>query len=175
MAAAQPALRALSNLLRNAVMIATFAQPRPRGGGHRVPAGLPQLPPITGAMGSLCAACWAQVRFIEVPFASVWARASPWISAVKGFYRPRRSPILWLLISRMGRWRKYSDRMELTKPLGAWMARAGDELLVEADLLVPVPLHRRRLPSADSTRPIPWRKRSPPNAASWLILSPSRG
>jgi hypothetical protein len=40
---------------------------------------------------------------------------------------------------------KYSDRMELAKPLGAWMARAGNELLVEADLLVPVPLHRRRL------------------------------
>ena len=40
---------------------------------------------------------------------------------------------------------KYNDRMELAKPLGAWMARAGNELLVEADLLVPVPLHRRRL------------------------------
>ena len=42
---------------------------------------------------------------------------------------------------------KYSDRMELAKPLGAWMARAGNELLVEADLLVPVPLHRHRLAS----------------------------
>jgi predicted amidophosphoribosyltransferase len=40
---------------------------------------------------------------------------------------------------------KYSDRMELAKPLGAWTARAGNELLVEADLLVPVPLQRRRL------------------------------
>jgi ComF family protein len=40
---------------------------------------------------------------------------------------------------------KYSDRMELAKPLGAWMARAGNELPVEADLLVPVPLHHRRL------------------------------
>jgi ComF family protein len=40
---------------------------------------------------------------------------------------------------------KYSDRMELAKPLGAWMARAGHELLAEAALLVPVPLHRRRL------------------------------
>ena len=35
--------------------------------------------------------------------------------------------------------------MELAKPLGAWMARAGNKLLVEADLLVPVPLHHRRL------------------------------
>jgi ComF family protein len=35
--------------------------------------------------------------------------------------------------------------MELARPLGRWMARAGAELLAEADLLVPVPLHRRRL------------------------------
>ncbi|MEI9915503.1 MAG: double zinc ribbon domain-containing protein [Methylovirgula sp.] len=40
---------------------------------------------------------------------------------------------------------KYGDRMELAKPLGLWMARAGAELLAEADLLIPVPLHRRRL------------------------------
>jgi ComF family protein len=40
---------------------------------------------------------------------------------------------------------KYSDRMELAKPLGIWMARAGSELLAEAELLVPVLLHRRRL------------------------------
>jgi ComF family protein len=40
---------------------------------------------------------------------------------------------------------KYNDRMELAKPLGAWMARVGNDLLAEADLLMPVPLHRRRL------------------------------
>jgi ComF family protein len=40
---------------------------------------------------------------------------------------------------------KYSDRIELAKPLGAWMARAGNEILAEAEVLVPVPLHRRRL------------------------------
>ncbi len=40
---------------------------------------------------------------------------------------------------------KYGDRMELARPLGAWMARAGAEILVEADGLVPVPLHHGRL------------------------------
>jgi ComF family protein len=40
---------------------------------------------------------------------------------------------------------KYSDRLELARPLGAWMARAGAEILSQADLLVPVPLHRLRL------------------------------
>jgi ComF family protein len=40
---------------------------------------------------------------------------------------------------------KYSDRLELAGPMGAWMARAGAEILEEADLIVPVPLHRFRL------------------------------
>lgn len=35
--------------------------------------------------------------------------------------------------------------MELAKPIGAWMARAGAEILAEADVLVPIPLHRRRM------------------------------
>jgi ComF family protein len=42
---------------------------------------------------------------------------------------------------------KYSDRLELARPMGAWMARAGAEILAEADLIVPVPLHRFRLMS----------------------------
>jgi ComF family protein len=42
---------------------------------------------------------------------------------------------------------KYSDRLELARPMGAWMARAGAEVLAEADLVVPVPLHRFRLMS----------------------------
>jgi ComF family protein len=40
---------------------------------------------------------------------------------------------------------KYSDRTELAAALAPLMARAGAALLREADLLVPVPLHRRRL------------------------------
>jgi ComF family protein len=40
---------------------------------------------------------------------------------------------------------KYGDRMDLAPSLGRWMAVAGGELLAEADMLVPVPLHWRRL------------------------------
>ncbi|MCQ8240681.1 double zinc ribbon domain-containing protein [Rhizosaccharibacter radicis] len=40
---------------------------------------------------------------------------------------------------------KYGDRTEMAAVLGAHMARAGQRLLVGADVLVPVPLHRRRL------------------------------
>lgn len=40
---------------------------------------------------------------------------------------------------------KYHDRLELAGPMGRWMARAGADLLPDADLLVPIPLHRLRL------------------------------
>jgi ComF family protein len=40
---------------------------------------------------------------------------------------------------------KYGDRIELARALGAMMARAGAELLADADVIVPVPLHRSRL------------------------------
>ncbi len=40
---------------------------------------------------------------------------------------------------------KHSDRTEGAPTYAAWLARAGAELLAEADLLAPVPLHRIRL------------------------------
>jgi predicted amidophosphoribosyltransferase len=40
---------------------------------------------------------------------------------------------------------KYRDRLELARWMGGWMARAGAELVREADVVVPVPLHHRRL------------------------------
>jgi ComF family protein len=39
---------------------------------------------------------------------------------------------------------KYQDRTDLAPAMGRWMARAGRELLGEADVLIPVPLHWRR-------------------------------
>jgi ComF family protein len=46
-----------------------------------------------------------------------------------------------LLVHRL----KYADRPELARALGGMMARAGADLLAEADVIVPVPLHRWRL------------------------------
>jgi ComF family protein len=40
---------------------------------------------------------------------------------------------------------KHGDRLHLAPPLAQWMRRAGAELLAEADLLIPVPLHWTRL------------------------------
>jgi ComF family protein len=40
---------------------------------------------------------------------------------------------------------KYGDRLDLAPTLGRWTANAGRELLTQAEALVPVPLHWRRL------------------------------
>ena len=40
---------------------------------------------------------------------------------------------------------KHGDRTDLARACGNWMARAGAELLADADLVAPVPLHWRPL------------------------------
>jgi ComF family protein len=113
-----------------------------------------------GAQGGLCPKCWSAMRFIERPycdrlgtpfetdlapseggrFLSPAAVADPPVftraRAVARFEGPAR-----ILVHRL----KYGDRGELAPPMGRWMARAGADLLDEAELLVPVPLHRLRL------------------------------
>lgn len=55
---------------------------------------------------------------------------------------------------------KHGDRLDTARPLAGWMAAAGRELVAEADLIAPVPLHWRRLAkrrynqSAELARPI---------------------
>jgi ComF family protein len=40
---------------------------------------------------------------------------------------------------------KYGDRLDLAPMMGRWVSHAGREILADADALVPVPLHWRRL------------------------------
>ncbi len=111
----------------------------------------------TSAVGTLCAPCWSGVRFIERPFCERLGTPfaqdlgagllSPQAIADPPVYRRARAvarfedgPIRQM-IHRL----KSSDRMEMAEPMGRWMARAGAELFDEANLLIPVPLHRGRL------------------------------
>jgi ComF family protein len=114
----------------------------------------------TEAHGSLCASCWSKVRFIERPFCERLGVPFPVDLGKEGLLSPEavaNPPVYGRaravahfddgpvrhLVHRL----KYGDRMELAKPLGGWMARAGSELLLDADLIVPVPLHQGRLMS----------------------------
>ena len=111
----------------------------------------------TGETSGLCGSCWRRMRFIEAPFCprlglpfaqdlgegllSAEALAHPPVfrrarAVVRFADGPER-----LLVHRL----KYGDRTELARPLGRWMARSGAELVADADLIIPVPLHRLRL------------------------------
>ncbi|HXY59523.1 MAG TPA: ComF family protein [Methylocystis sp.] len=112
----------------------------------------------TAGQGGLCAACWNDMSFIERPFCerlgapfgrelggagmiSPQAAANPPVFSRARAVAPYESEIARALVNRL----KHYDRMELAGAMGRWMARAGAELLRDADLVVPTPLHRLRL------------------------------
>lgn len=112
----------------------------------------------TAAPDSLCAACWAKIRFIERPFCERLGAPFAVDLGAEGLLSPEAvaDPPVYARARAVARFEdgpvrelthrlKYGDRLELAKPMGAWMARAGAELLADADLLAPVPLHKRRL------------------------------
>src|SRR5580692_12414989 len=111
----------------------------------------------TAETGALCPACWRAMRFIERPFCERLGTPfeqdlgegllSPQAIADPPVFRRARAVARFedgparRLVHRL----KYSDRGDLARPLGAWMARAGAELIAEADVIVPAPLHPLRL------------------------------
>src|SRR3954452_4068400 len=109
--------------------------------------------PVDGE--GVCAECWAKLSFIAKPYCprlgipfvydpgpellSMEAIANP------PAYRRARAAVRYDDVARtLVHALKYQDRTDLAPAMGRWMARAGDELLREADVLVPVPLHWRR-------------------------------
>jgi len=120
------------------------------------------LPPLCPACRepvedlALCASCWSKLSFIArpycerlgIPFAydpgqgllSMQAIADP------PAYNRARAAVRYDDIARaLVHAFKYGDRLDLAPTLGRWTASAGRELLAEADALIPVPLHWRRL------------------------------
>jgi ComF family protein len=108
--------------------------------------------------GALCPACWGRIHFIAPPYCQRLGTPFPYDLGIEGLHSPEAiaNPPVYARARAVARFEdgparalvhrlKYSDRMELARPLGLWMARAGQEILSEADLLVPVPLHRYRL------------------------------
>ncbi len=110
----------------------------------------------TGEAHGLCARCWSALRLIERPYCERLGTPfpvdygegllSPAAIADPPVFRRARAVALYddtarALVHRL----KYGDRLDLAPALGRMMARAGAELLAEADVIVPVPLHRTRL------------------------------
>jgi len=109
--------------------------------------------PVEGE--GVCADCWAKMSFIAPPFCprlgipfvydpgpdmlSMEAIANP-PAYTRARAAVRYDDVARTLVHAL----KYQDRTDLAPAMGRWMARAGKELLTEADWLIPVPLHWRR-------------------------------
>ncbi|WP_018259544.1 ComF family protein [Methylobacterium sp. WSM2598] len=111
----------------------------------------------TGLPHALCPACWRGVRFIERPYCErlgtpfavdlgVPGLLSPAAMADPPVFARARAALRYdATAKRLVHRLKYEDRLDLAAAMGAMMARAGRELIAEADVAVPVPLWRWRL------------------------------
>lgn len=106
--------------------------------------------------GVLCAACWQAVRFLGPPqcaacgapfefdtgpdalCGSCARERPPFARARAAFAYDETSQRLLLAF-------KHGDRTDSAPAFGAWLARAGAELIADAQVIVPVPLHWTRL------------------------------
>jgi ComF family protein len=132
-----------------------------RGAGRLVlDAALPPLCPAcrrpVAEDGGLCPDCWSQLSFITPPYCERLGipfayDPGPGVLSMQAIADPpaydraraavRYDDIARTLVHAL----KYGDRLDLAPTLGRWMVQAGGPLLAEADALVPVPLHWRRL------------------------------
>src|SRR5438876_3566044 len=109
--------------------------------------------PVDGE--GVCAECWARLSFIApqccpklgIPFVY---DPGPGLLSMEAIsdppaYQRARAAVRYDDVARtLVHTLKYQDRTDLAPAMGRWMARAGHELLSQADALVPVPLHWRR-------------------------------
>ena len=122
------------------------------------------LPPVcvychepVASHGVLCAQCWREIEFITPPLCDrlglpmyYGGGCEPLVSAVAlrhppVFRRARAATRFTGVMRHLIHGFKYSDRHEALGLFAGLMRGAGADLLKDADMLVPVPLHRRKL------------------------------
>ncbi len=107
-------------------------------------------------MGTLCSGCWSRLKLIERPYCArlgvpfsydlgAGALSAEAIADPPPFDRCRAVAVFDDVARQLVHGLKYRDRLELARWMAGWMVRSGAEVLAEAELVVPVPLHRRRL------------------------------
>lgn len=105
--------------------------------------------------GTLCPECWPKLRFLEKPWCAVMGTpfshdmgegflSAEAIADPPPFARARAAVVYEGVARRLVQGLKFRDRTDLAPWMARWMLRAGAELVADADVVVPVPLHRRR-------------------------------
>jgi ComF family protein len=124
----------------------------------------------------LCPACWSRLSFIARPYCERLGipfvyDPGPGILSMQAIadppaYNRARAAVRFDDVARaLVHAFKYGDRLDLAPVMGRWTANAGREILAEADALVPVPLHWRRL----------WTRRFNQSAALAAAVSAASG
>ena len=114
---------------------------------------------IVGEPGALCGPCWAELNFVAAPLCRTCGRpfevatgedaeesvCGGCIARPPAFATARAALIYDDASRRLILGFKRADRTHAAPAFARWMARAGANLLAEADIVVPVPLHWSRL------------------------------
>ncbi|MGE0093166.1 MAG: double zinc ribbon domain-containing protein [Alphaproteobacteria bacterium] len=112
---------------------------------------------VVAAPGTLCGACFAKIRFLSAPCCAACGtpfefdpggadalcgncvRERPSYARARAVFRYDDSSRSLVLAF------KHGDRIDAASAYARWLARAGDALIADADLIAPVPLHWTRL------------------------------
>lgn len=140
-----------------------FARPRPDPHGflHKMLDLL--LPPrclgtgdIVDRQGMITPAFWSQLTFIDAPYCKTCGLPFPFATPdgtlcaacieEEPVFDAARAAVVYCDASRQLILDfKYGDRLHAADTFLPWLSRAGGEMLTETDLVIPVPLHRKRL------------------------------
>ncbi len=111
---------------------------------------------FTDSPHGLCAECWRETHFIAgaacakcgVPLVGDASDTEICESCLRhppAWQRGAAALVYRGAARRMVLGLKHSDRVDMAQPLARWMAKAGERVIAESDLIAPVPLHWRRL------------------------------
>jgi ComF family protein len=111
---------------------------------------------VVSAPGALSPRAWKELRFIEDPCCERCGRPFPYdvgasmicsaCVADEPAFERARAPLAYNdALARMLIQFKWGDRLDGVPSFARWMARAGAELIEDADFIASVPLHRLRL------------------------------
>lgn len=110
------------------------------------------------AHGTLCLECWKNVHFITEPYCACCglpfdfsigenALCGECIQQRPSYSRARSAFKYDDSSSKLVTSLKFGDQLHLASIYGAWLAKAGQELIANSDFIVPVPLHWKRFAS----------------------------
>lgn len=110
----------------------------------------------SGTHDALCGPCWSRISFIRAPLCDRLGIPLPFdtggvtvsagaLAAPPAYDRARAVAHFDGVMRDLVHAFKYADRHDARRLFGRWLASAGAELLSDADVVVPVPLHRWRL------------------------------